>query len=635
MSKLDLSPGSQVVYRGSAFVISRVLDFDSVLAKEINTGHTQQLAVREIRPASDLDGEKAPTSVDLDEIPDADWKEANRRYEVIRPLLSDGRRTREEVQSQAELARVHWTTVYAWIRKFERTERISSLLPPKPNGGRGKPRIDPEVEQILQEVIERVFLRTQRATPQKTIEEVERLCRNSGVTPPHPNTVRNRIAVLSAEKKLARRYGARAAEQKYELHRGEFPGADWPLAIVEADHTKVDIMLVDDVDRLPIGRPWLTLIIDVFSRMVLGFYVSLDPPGAIGTGLALVHAILPKEEWLAKRGIDAHWPCWGIMDVLHADNAKEFESKMLERACEDYHIGLEYRRLAHPEDGGHIERLTGTFAKEIHIIPGTTFSNTAQRGDYDSEAKAVMTLREFEIWFATLITGVYHQRKHKALGTSPLKRYEEGILGTKHKPGRGLPPREMDVDRLRLAFTPYVERTIQPYGVLIDGITYSAPVLRKYVNAPDPEHHHRKRKFRFRRDPRDVSTIYFFDPDLQMYFPVPYRDITLPPISLWELRAAIRHAKEMGAKDIDEKVIFAARDRLHELLLQSSRKTKQARREAQRRREHQAADRPLQAPPRDSSSRSPDAIDLADDLWPSEEITPFDEMVEREDNRCA
>ena len=52
-----------------------------------------------------------------------------------------------------------------------------------------------------------------------------------------------------------------------------FDSAQRPLDLVQIDHTKLDIIVVDDEQRLPIGRPWITLAIDVYSRMVTGFYI--------------------------------------------------------------------------------------------------------------------------------------------------------------------------------------------------------------------------------------------------------------------------------------------------------------------------------------------------------------------------
>src|SRR5262252_9777881 len=126
--------------------------------------------------------------------------------------------------------------------------------------------------------------------------------------------------VHDPEKEQLRRRGqGRQARDAYAPVHGAFPNAEWPLAMVQIDHTLGDIILVDDVQRLPIGRPWITLAIDVFSRMVAGFYVSLDAPSALSAGLCLAHAILPKDTWLAKYGIETSWPVWGVMDAVHAD----------------------------------------------------------------------------------------------------------------------------------------------------------------------------------------------------------------------------------------------------------------------------------------------------------------------------
>jgi len=177
---------------------------------------------------------------------------------------------------------------------------------------------------------------------------------------------------------------------------------------VQIDHTPVDLVLVDDVHRRPVGRPWITLAIDVYSRMVAGFYVSFDPPGAMSVGLCLAHAILPKETWLTKHDVTTSWPVWGVMNAVHADNGKEFHSRMLKTACENYDIDLQWRPVARPHYGGHIERLLGTFSQDIHALPGTTFSHPTARGTYDSDKTSALTLSEFERWLAIYIVEVYH-----------------------------------------------------------------------------------------------------------------------------------------------------------------------------------------------------------------------------------
>jgi len=334
-----------------------------------------------------------------------------------------------------------------------------------------------------------------------------------------------------------------------------------------------DIVVVDERQRLPIGRPWITLAIDVFSRMVVGFYISLDPPGAVSTGLCIAHAVLPKETWLAKRDVVGRWPCRGFPTRIHLDNAKEFHGEMLRRACEQYTIKLEYRPIAQPHMGGHIERLVGTLMRALHELPGTTFSNPTQRGQYDPEKASAMTMSELEKWLAEYIVGIYHDKLHRGIMTSPLQRW----TADGKRIGRDL---LWDEDRIRLDFMPFVERTIQPHGVVVDGIHYYHDVLRRFIGATA---NGRKRLFLFRRDPRDISAVYFWDPELQRYSTIAYRNITHPSMSAWELREVRRKLLESGKSHIDEAVVFQAYARLREHEDRAVTETKRVRRLRERR----------------------------------------------------
>ena len=334
--------------------------------------------------------------------------------------------------------------------------------------------------------------------------------------------------------------------------------------------------------------------------MVAGFYISLDPPGDLSTGLCLVHAILPKREWLDRLGIDAYWPCQGIMEVIHTDNAKEFRGKTLARAAAEYGIELKRRPVRQPHYGGHVERMIGTTLKQlVHTMPGTTFSNITAKGEYDSEGNACLTVSECEKLFALWFTGSYHQTVHRTLLMTPLEKYRLGLLKSKAEGGQSSLRVPYDAARLRLDFLPSVERCVLPYGVVIDEIFYWSDILRPWINAKDPKHNNRKRLFLFKRDPRDVSAIYFLDPTNNTFQQVPYRNIAHPSISLWELRAVRRRLKEQGAKTIDEHIIFQTQDKMRAQFQSSSEKTLSARREsarsASRRKEEIAPGSPMQS----------------------------------------
>jgi len=616
---MEIKPGAKVEFSGVVYEITHIIDMESVLVQNPADGDAKRLFIKDLQLPGNKCGEEQPQT-NLEAVPDKDWIIAQERLGHLVPLLNAEKRTRKMVSEAAKKAGVDAVTIYRWLKKYKDSMLLSSLLPEDKSGGRGRSRLDKETEKIIQATIEDYYLNKQKPSVQHTCNEAIRRCKNAGVSLPSPVTVRRRISVLSDRERLKMRDGWQAARNKYEAIKGEFPRADYPLSVIEMDHTKLDIMLVDDVDRLPIGRPWLTLAIDLYSRMVAGMYISLDPPGAIATGLCLSHAILPKEQWLLRYNIKTPWPVWGVMAKIHMDNAKEFRGEMLRRSCEQYGIAIEYRPVKKPHFGGHIERLMGTFSKDVHALPGTTFSNIKERGEYNPDAHAVMTLREIEEWLATYITDVYHQRLHSELGMSPLKKYEEGIFGKDDKPGCGLPKRIVDEEKLRLDFMPYIERSVQRYGIVMDDVHYYRNVLNRWINAADPEYPKRKRLFIVRRDPRDISVVYFWDPDLRRYYDIPYRDNTRPPISVWELKSIRKKLKEDGKKDINEGLIFDAYQRMRDIVDNAVKDTKKTRLDKQRRRLHVKV--------KETRPKSTEDIKEKIPAQTRHEIVPFDEMEE-------
>lgn len=607
-----LQQGSSVYHEGIHYVVLQIIDLEKILAQSVNSQEIKKLRISELTH-SPRDVEISKSS-SIAVIPDEDWQIAQQRLEIIQPLLHKIGRTKTDVEERASKYDIHINTIYKWLKIYEGSGLLTSLMPKKRKDA-GTTKLNEEQEVIIKTCIEDCYLTRQKKSIPALYREVEKECKNANLPIPHCNTVRNRVNALSDKLKIRQRFGRKKADEIYRVNDGEFPGADFPLAVVQIDHTLLDIILVDDEHRLPLQRPWITMAMDVFSRMVLGFYVSFDAPGAIGTGMCLAHAITPKDEWLANHNISTSWPCWGIPRTVHADNAKEFRGSMLTRACQEYGFNVEWRPVARPHFGGHIERLLGTFAKEIHSLPGTTFSNISQRGSYDSTKSSAFTLKEFECWFAHLVTEVYHQKMHTGIGCSPIQKYEEGIFGTKKTKGIGLPPKIKDTDTLRINFLPFVERTVQDYGIVIDEIYYFHDVLRPWVNTLVEGRSKLKRKFIFRRDPRDISTIWFYDHELETYYPIPYRNTSFPSITLWELREIKNRLKEEGIKNINEDLIFSAYEKMREIEQQAVTKTKKARKATQKRKNaKETAVRPQQSTP---------CIE-EDDI----DITPFEEMLE-------
>src|SRR5690606_27173323 len=200
-------------------------------------------------------------------------------------------------------------------------------------------------------------------------------------------------------------------------------------------------------------------------------------------GMCLAHSILPKNEYLALLDVPGDWPAWGVMNAVHMDNAREFRGAMLKRASIEHGMTLELRPVKKAHYGGHIERLMGTAAGELKRVPGATFSKPEERRGYDSEAEAALTLKELEQHLVDFIVNKYHQRVHGGLNMPPIRRWQIGLLGDSTTAGIGLPQLPADPFRIYLDFLPFLERTVQPYGILIDHVYYYHEVLNRWINA--------------------------------------------------------------------------------------------------------------------------------------------------------
>ncbi|MBS7697482.1 Mu transposase C-terminal domain-containing protein [Chelatococcus sp. YT9] len=510
---------------------------------------------------------------DLSMVDASAWDEARRCLPVIRRLAENPARTRGDVVAAAVELGCGPTHAYALLRRYLADARLTSLLPRRRGPERGISLLDEHVDAVIRDVIDTVYLTRQRPRIADLAEEVRRRCKAEGLRVPSRKAITARVKARPAREVAAKREGRKAVRERYLPVVGSLE-AHWPLSLIQIDHTLVDVIVVDSETRAPIQRPWLTLAIDVCSRCVAGFHLSLEPPSATSVALCLTHAALSKESWLAERGIDAEWPVRGIPERLHLDNAKEFRSEALKRGCEQYGIAIDYRPVRTPHYGGHIERLIGTMMGKVHLLPGTTFSDVRAKGDLNPEKTAAMTLDEVERWLGYAIAGVYHRDLHRGLGITPLAAWQRGIAGDGTTLGRGEPTAVTDARRFLIDFLPIARRRVRRDGVALHSIAYWADVLGTWIGHPE--------QMIVRYDPRDLSRIYLLGPD-GTYYNLSYRDLRRPPISLWEHRLALKRLRDEGRSLVDEEAIFRTIEAMRTIADGAVRASKAARRQRERR----------------------------------------------------
>src|SRR5208283_3316583 len=405
----------------------------------------------------------------------AAWNEAVAREAVIRELVSVETYSRGDVVRACRQLGVKRARLYQLIKAYRERPVTSSLLGRRSGPPRGVRLLPEEVEAVIEEALQNFYKSREKPSVNRLRLEVRRLCRLRGLKAPCWHSLRARIDRIDPAEIVRARDGAKAARDRFQPVPGEYV-AEGAYEVVQIDHTLVDVIVVDRASRQPLQRPWLTLAIDVASRMVAGYYLTLEPPSVTSVALTIQHVVQPKDAWLARLGVNGRWLAAGLPDAIHVDNAKEFRSRALQRGAEEYGISLIYRPVATPHYGGHIERLIGTMMGAVHLLPGTTFSNIADRGAYEPEKHAAMTLDELERWLALQIVGRYHAEVHGSLLLPPIAAWGDAVAA------RRQPLRFPHDDRQFLYdFLPFEERRIRRDGVRLFGLRYSDDVLSPWA----------------------------------------------------------------------------------------------------------------------------------------------------------
>lgn len=613
-------PNTLVSYQNENFKIINVVSFENILISNIRNKKVLQVGIDDL---SWLDPKDELVNLADNQISDKDWVIALERYEIIKPLINSS--TTQGVIQTAKAYGVHKTSIWNWLKAYRSNKSIMALIPKKRGWKLENSRLSNEIELVLKKAIADKFFTLQKPSISKTIEYIKAECYRQRINPPHENTIRRRLEKLNEYEKLTSREGKKVARDKYDPVVGNFPNADYPLAYVQIDHTPLDIEIVDDIYRQSIGRPYLTLAIDVFSRMVVGYHLSLDAPSATSVAMCIISCVLSKKKKLIELDIDATWNVEGVMDSIHSDNGSDFRTDHLKKACLKYGIHWEYRPIGGAKFGGHIERLLGVVNLEMHILEGSTFSNTFDKGLYDSSNNACLTFGELERYTLYWITKVYHQRNHSGIDMAPCHKWDEGIWGNEFCEGTGLKERVSDEQTLYLDFLPEFEATIQRHGVQKDKLLYFADCLRIWINTTaDNSNSGRKKKFIFKRDPRDITTIWFLEPNLQCYFKIPVAKKEIPPLSLEEYKYVRKYLKDQRISKINQDDIYEAILHLREYIQVSKSKTTKQRRLNQKRKENE---KNLNQRKENNLEQSSNSLTSNgnDDFW-AISLTPFNDL---------
>ncbi|WAG76572.1 DDE-type integrase/transposase/recombinase [Metapseudomonas furukawaii] len=609
MSSVELREGLVVVAKGIVCVVTKFTSLDNISVISQKEGKRFIVPFDEIEffPAVTDEG-VALIAPELDELArnasDDEITLAESRFDVI-GRYSCGEISLAEALVTLEMSRSNF---YRLKKNYSEEIGMLSLLRYNRGNSKGALKLTDVVERYIQESIDEVYSGSS-ASISKVWSDVEAKCISSGNPLPSMTAVRKRIKMRDEKELYKKKHGADAASQKHDARPGKKIFSR-PLERVQMDHTLVDVILVDNVRRQPLGRPWLTVIIDQYTRVILGYYLSLHSPSAVSVSSAIYHAALPKFSFLQKLGVDVErYPYYGVPEIIHMDNAKEFRSKKFESACIRNKIKPEWRPIGKKHYGGHVERLIGTFMTgKVHFLPGTTFSNVVKRRGHNSDKASALTFKEFTKWFVKEVC-IYHGRKHSELGCSPGSKWAEYFGAGGDAPMH--PPIVSNPFKFKLDFMPEVTRSVSPQGIEFKKCFYWDAALRLHVG---------KAAVMIKYDPFSLGTIWaYLDGE---YLPVHFSDVTKSDFSLEEY-----HAQKMQGRGEGHTPAGGLEDRsLAEYVHENKELVKRSQSETRRARKAEAARSEYLSSQREESNEIDvpvDKTDKADRPNYSRRATPF------------
>ena len=567
MSLLRIEVGAIAVHRDRLVMICSV--GAPVRIRDLVTGEICEASVADLsaRKTPELTRKSATAHRNLLNASAEQMERARFRHRCVTAVLAADKPLSSAIEWVCTTQAVGSRTLWRWLDRYRAWPTLEALLFTSWGVQREQRRLPEQSESIINSAIDEIYLTQPKGTYTAVCAEVWRRCHMNHIAGPSRNAIVRRIKEMDPWLVARHQLGRDEANRRF----GAKPGAlreKTPLAIVQIDHTLVDVHLVDDIHRKSIGRPWITVAIDVATRCVLGFHLSLEAPSVASVAACLSRSCLPKDGWIAELGIEADWPVWGVPNRIQADNAREFKTEALTRGCTEWNIEMSWRPIGRPHYGGHIERLIGTLMGRVHMLPGTSQSNPQKRGAYKSELAAQLTMSELERWLVIEISERYQLSIHRSLRKAPLHAWQDWF--TSHGIQPAIPG---DIDRFKISFMPMIKRKLGKQGLTFSGIQYWDNILPSLAQSGQ--------SLLLRFDPRDISRLYALD-KTGMYHPIPYADLTQPPITLAEAKAAIKtlDRRERG-RGFGYRIMQAVMQQ-REILAQAEKATKAERRTQQR-----------------------------------------------------
>lgn len=356
---------------------------------------------------------------------------------------------------------------------------------------KGQHRIREYWQEYIREVYEKSLKDKHPLTPANIVREVHRhaaidLKQEKGDYP-HPATIYRILKPLIERQKRKNkiRNPGSGSWMSVETKDGELLKADFSNQIVQCDHTKLDIRIVDEEGQLLNWRPWLTIVVDTYSSCVIGYHLWHKQPGSHEVALTLRHAALPKQYPLEYE-IQKPWDICGLpLQYLFTDGGRDLAtSKLIKNFSKKFGFQCELRDR--PPEGGIVERVYGTINTQVlQPLPGHI--SKEKGGAERAEKEACLTIEDIDKILAAYFCDDYN---HQPYAKDPREtRYVRWFRGMGSKLPEPLNERDLDILLMKEE-----QRVVQANGSIeFVNLTYRCKELRPFMGEYvtlnyDPDH---------------------------------------------------------------------------------------------------------------------------------------------------
>lgn len=358
------------------------------------------------------------------------------------------------------------------------------------------------------------------------------------VSTPAFETFRRRVRKLESYATVAAKYGVREADTRYKAI-GRGLEAERPLLLGAMDHTQVDCHIVVHVDQWRhLGRPWLTVAIDVHSRCIVGWVLSFEPPSIYSVTECLKRANRPKSK---SGGAFASEPSladiFGKFDELVVDNGLELAGVSFESALTDVGTSIRWAPIAEPTFKAIVERFFRTLNDLLFKkLPGGSVPIKDLRlWGINPQKDAVLTLEQLED-FLTKAIATYHLTIHRTLKEQPLKVWNRGIatiggvpvIGDDEQLDRMMGAearRTLTRSGIRLFDLSYHDQAIT--GPLLEDLAASEPIRRRTIGSATA-------KVKVKYNPANIGCIHVWNPKRRRFETLPCTNPEVEGRSKWQ-----------------------------------------------------------------------------------------------------